>query len=270
MTRPEFDQAIFSQVRDDIPEKTEGENVIAREYKITRQTQDFFTLNKNRPFFSFTFFDAPHAYQYPEQDAKFSPTDEAINYLKLSNDSNTQSFLNRYKNAVYFDDRLTGQLIKNLKENDIFDNSIIILTGDHGQEANETKTNSWGHNSNFSKYQIQVPLLIHWPNKTPKTYTHLSSHADVIPTLMKRVFNCSNPVSDYSSGQSLFNTKERNFVLVNNWNNQAMVNKDVVRVFHKLRRPVNRQFDNYELLNDEVADSTLDIEILKTNSRFYR
>lgn len=269
LTSPEFDQALFSQVKQSIPAKTEGESVVARDYKITEQSKDFFKQNKNTPFFSFIFYDAPHAYQYPQQDAKFHPTDEAINYLKLSNDSNAESFLNRYKNAVHFNDRLTGELIKSLENNQILDNSIIILTGDHGQEANETKTNSWGHNSNFSKYQIQVPLMIYWPNKPAQTFNHLTSHADVVPSLMQDIFKCSNPFAEYSSGQSLFNKHERDFVLVNNWNNQALVNKDTIREFHKIRKPVNHMFENYKILNGESSYLSLDSQTLKANSQFY-
>jgi len=60
--------------------------------------------------------------------------------------------------------------------------TIIIMTGDHGQEANETHSNSWGHNSNFLRYQVQVPLLIYWPGMPPSQYNHLTSHVDVVPT----------------------------------------------------------------------------------------
>jgi hypothetical protein len=47
-----------------------------------------------------------------------------------------------------------------LDKYDIDDNTIVIITADHGQEFNENKLNFWGHNGNFTKYQTQVPLII--------------------------------------------------------------------------------------------------------------
>ncbi|MBT4196880.1 MAG: DUF3413 domain-containing protein [Gammaproteobacteria bacterium] len=270
LTSPEFDKAIFSAVQQHIPKKTAGKNVLEREYEITRLAKSFIQQNKDKPFFSFVFFDAPHAYVNPPEDEKFRPALKSLNYLKINNDSDPLPFLNRYKNAVHFTDRLTGELLETLEQQGIMDNTIIIMTGDHGQESNETKTNSWGHNSNFSKYQIQVPLVIYWPGKEPKVYSHLTSHVDVIPTLMQEIFSCSNPVQDYSNGQSLFDQSERSFVMVNNWNNQAIVNKDQVKIFPKIGSAEYRDYDSYKIQSANQFKNIPTAEVIESISRYYK
>jgi membrane-anchored protein YejM (alkaline phosphatase superfamily) len=39
----------------------------------------------------------------------------------------------------------------------------VIVTSDHGEEFNDTGKNYWGHNGNFSPYQVAVPLLVRGP-----------------------------------------------------------------------------------------------------------
>ncbi len=270
LTSPEFDRAVFSLVSHDIPAKTPGKNVLSREFEITRQTLSFIEQHNDQPFFGLVFFDAPHAYVFPEQDKKFEPSVESMNYLKLNNETDPLPIFNRYKNAVYFTDRLTGQLIQALENQGLMDNTIIILTGDHGQEANETRTNSWGHNSNFSKYQIQVPMIIHWPGKQPKTFSHMTSHVDVVPTLMQEVFACNNDISEYSNGQSLFNQNERDFVLVKNWNNQAIVTRDFIRIFPKVGPTELRDYDSYQTISEEKQNMAISTQVIKEISRFYQ
>ena len=270
LTSPEFDKTIFAAVREHIPQKTSGANVIEREYEITRQATSFMRNNKDRPFFGLVFFDAPHAYVYPEQDEKFKPVLESINYLKINNDTDPLPFLNRYKNAVHFTDRLTGTLVETLKQQGMLENTIIILTGDHGQEANETKTNSWGHNSNFSRYQIQVPLIIYWPGKQARLYSHLTSHVDIVPTLMQEVFACRNRVEDYSNGRSLFRQEPRDFVLVKSWSNQAVVNEQLINVYPKIGPAESRDFLSYRELPHGQSSGISMGPVIQEISRFYR
>ncbi len=270
LTSPEFDRTVFSSIRELIPEKTRGKDVISRELEITRQAKDFFQQNNSRPFFSLVFFDAPHAYVSPEKDNIFQPALKELNYLKLNNDSDPAPFLNRYRNAVHFNDRLTGELLQSLQQQGLMENTIIILTGDHGQEANETRTNSWGHNSNFSRYQVQTPLLVYWPGMPAKSYSQLTSHVDLVPTLLKSVFSCSNTVSDYSNGQSLFDTGERDFVLVKNWNSQAIVNKQQVQVFPKIGPSETYTFNDYQKLKQSEFALQNSTKLMQAISHFYQ
>ncbi len=271
LSSPEFDKALFSSVKQQIPAATPGKDVISREYEITRQAKTFIENNNEDPFFGFVFFDAPHAYVSPPEAQKFQPALESINYLSLNNDTDPKPFLNRYKNAVHFTDQLTGEILDALKEKGLLENTIIILTGDHGQEANETRSNSWGHNSNFSRYQIQVPLLLYWPGKPPQSYNHLSSHVDLVPTLMQEVFHCNNEVSDYSNGQSLFNTHARDFLLVKTWTDMAVVNNQYIQIYPKLGPSETRDYYSYQKTTSTPENlNSVGAKVIKSMSQFYQ
>ena len=114
--------------------------------------------------------------------------------------------MNRYKNSVHYIDSLIGQLFAELKERGLDQNTIIIVSGDHGQEINDTRHNFWGHNSNFAKYQTRVPLLVWWPGMKGGEKAYRTSHYDIVPALLTHALNCSNPPSDYSSGYDLFSS----------------------------------------------------------------
>ena len=270
LTSPEFDRAIFHDLRDLIPAKTPGDSVIEREMTITANARAFVEEKSNTPFFALVFFDAPHAYVYPAQDARFEPALESLNYLKLDNETDPTPFRNRYKNSIVFNDRLSAEIFDSLKTSGQLDNTIVVLTGDHGQEMNETLTNSWGHNSNFSRYQLQVPMVIHWPGKSAAEYDHLTSHVDLVPTLMQEMLNCQNAVEDYSNGRSLFDSSPRDFVLSKNWNDSAIIGPELTRVFTPYGTDV---FDTetYQKRETEVAlDSAQQLKVLESVSRFYQ
>lgn len=270
LSSPEFDKTVFAAVAEAIPEKTPGETVIEREYEILRQARAFLDRERQQPFFGLVFFDAPHAYVSPPEDQVFQPALKSINYLELDNDSDPLPFLNRYRNAVHFDDRLTGELLDTLEQQGLMDNTIIVLTGDHGQEANETKTNSWGHNSNFSRWQVQTPLLVYWPGKPPRRYDKPTSHVDVPPTLLRDLLGCRNPVSDYSNGLPLFDGEAHEFLLEKNWTDQGILFGDRVRLFPRYGLRQMRDFRDWKTLGEEPGDDRHDARAMRELSRFYR
>jgi len=269
ITSPEFDRTIFADIKNHIPEKTEGEKVVDRDIKIT---QDFINYLNNRKtnsaFMSLVFYDAAHAYAVPDDFEKpFKPSLEDINYLKLNNETDPRAFKNRYKNAVYFDDSLIADLFKTLNNKKLLDNTVVVVTGDHGQEFNETHQNFWGHNSNFSRYQVQVPLIIHWPHKRKKIFNHTTSHADVVPTLMTEMLHCDNNVEDYSNGQSLFNEQEKKFVVASSWSNYSVIQPEQTTVYQRLGI-IEHYNKNYQLLDKAISPKDVSLAVLEELSRF--
>lgn len=65
-----------------------------------------------------------------------------------------------YKLGLERVDRDIGFLIKYLKDNQLYDGSLIILTGDHGSGIN------WTKGSDYSLYdeRLRVPLIVKYPN----------------------------------------------------------------------------------------------------------
>ena len=223
---PPFAKVLFAKVPH-LRVGTEGKTVLERDSTITADFLSDLKQQKKekKPFFSFLFYDGPHGFEVPaDKNTRFTPAWEYADYTKLNNDLDPTPFFNLYRNTCYQDDILLGKVFDALQEEGLMDNTIVILTGDHSQEFNENKRNYWGHNSNFSIHQIGVPMICHFPAcKTPHKYTHLTTHYDFVPTLMKQYLGVKNELPDYTMGHLLTDTISRNWHIVGSNLNYAFI-----------------------------------------------
>ena len=132
---------------------------------------------KDGTIFAFMLYNSTHhSYYSPSEGLNpFQPAKQ-IEMSLLSNDTQPNAFVNQYHNAAFFIDQEIGKIKQQLQQLQLWDNSIVIITGDHGEEFNDQLQNYWGHGSNFSRYQMQVPLVMHWPGLPMQTITHRTSH----------------------------------------------------------------------------------------------
>ena len=103
-----------------------------------------------------------------------------------------------------------------------------MITSDHGEEFNDSKLNYWGHNGNFSKSQIKIPLVVYWPGMKPDTINYRTTAYDVSATLMKRVLNVQNPLEDFGVGKDLLEVSPREVFFAGGYNEDAIVAGDEV------------------------------------------
>ena len=87
-----------------------------------------------------------------------------------------------YYASVSYVDALLGDLFNHLKTLGIYDNSIIIIWGDHGWKLGEHK--SWCKQTNYD-IDIHVPLMIRYPNQHNKGKETLAivELVDIFPSL---------------------------------------------------------------------------------------
>jgi membrane-anchored protein YejM (alkaline phosphatase superfamily) len=143
-----------------------------------------------RPFFSFILLDAPHQkYSHPPGEAPFQPSAPDLNYLFMSASGEGPSpedrvaIKNRYLNAVLHADHVASGLLAKLEEMELAENTIVVITGDHGEEFWETGL--FGHTSSFSPPQVRVPLIMRGPGIPPGVETTPTSHLDLPSTLLE-------------------------------------------------------------------------------------
>lgn len=225
LTSPEFDRTVFAPVKN-LRTQSQGATPSARDQNITDEFRAFLGApgGANQPFFGFLFYDSPHGYDFPANyPLPFKPSWAQVNYLALDNASDPVPFANRYKNSVHYTDSLVGRVLDTLRAQNLLEKTIVVVTGDHGQEFNDNKLNYWGHNSNFSRYQTQVPLLIHWPGQSAQRFIHRTSHFDVAPTLLHDALGCTNPTHDYSSGRRLSEVDEQRLLILSSYEQFALV-----------------------------------------------
>jgi uncharacterized protein len=90
-----------------------------------------------------------------------------------------------------------------------------ILEGLHAKGlSNDTIIFITGSYAGILPDKIQVPLLLIWPGVRGKQVNMMTSHYDIVPTLMSEQWNCQGPISNYSDGESLFKAESRDWFLI--------------------------------------------------------
>lgn len=103
-----------------------------------------------------------------------------------------------YYASVSYVDAQFGKLVQHLKDIDIYDNTIIVVWGDHGWKLGEH--NSWSKQTNYH-IDTHVPMMIHVPgqkNQGSKTEA-LTELIDMYPSLLELA---GIEVPDYLQGTS--------------------------------------------------------------------
>ena len=144
---------------------------------------DFFdwlsSREQNRPFFAFlNYFDAHEPLLPPAPfNKQFGSTDTngdimfqttGVDFMNKASwsEANLANHRNSYDSSIaYLDDRL-GILYNKLTEQKILDNTIVIITSDHGESFGEHGI--FGHGNSLYFETLWVPLLIRFPSQVPR------------------------------------------------------------------------------------------------------
>jgi len=106
-----------------------------------------------------------------------------------------------YASNVEYMDRFIGNLIEALKAANAYDNTMIVLVADHGEEFYEHK--GWWHGTTLYDEETHVPFVVKLP-KNAKAGTRVKSAAqllDVAPTI---VAACGGAALRCFQGRDLF------------------------------------------------------------------
>ena len=229
---PEFRKTTFIGTPNQIYDRIPGKGAKVRDLQQPILFNSWLdSVGTDNPFFAYFLLDAPHEpYSYPDEFIKFEPSVNEINYMSLDKHVDMQPFFNHYKNAVYFSDHVIGQFLQIIEKRDLFKNSIVIITSDHGAEFYEH--GYWGHNSAFTKEQVMAPFILYLPGEKPKKIESLTSHLDIAPTLLELTGSSKNH-KDHSFGVSLLSdlTNARNYVVSSGWGESAIITDEATLVF---------------------------------------
>ena len=274
-TYPEFDKTIFSSLDpEDLQEFNEGHGW-ERDQKNTGDLISFI-IDKERegePFFAFMFFESAHAnYYFPDEDIIENDYIEDFNYLTVDIEKSMPQIKSRYTNATHHLDRQLARVYKVLEEKNLMENTIVVLTGDHGEEFMEN--GRWGHNSTFSQQQIRVPMIVHIPGMEKKKRTDRSSHIDMPATILNAL-GLNVPADQHSFGQDLFAPDYRHdYLVVSDWHGNTVITPEVKIIFSVKGAAYQASSTNLDdqpiNLADEKSDyQTALAEYLQEQNRFF-
>ena len=155
---------------------------ITEQFKYTtdefgRQAAEYIRQNKDRPFFMYLAFNAVHA---PHQAL---PSD-----IKKSQ--------GKRKNLIAVTialDRAVGTVLNELKQQGIFENTLVVFVNDNGGPKLDGKKNDDGNNGPLRGFKgstweggIRVPFVVQWPARIPqgKLFDQPVIALDIMPTAM--------------------------------------------------------------------------------------
>lgn len=107
--------------------------------------------------------------------------------LNISN-RDIEYIIAQYDDSIKYVDEYIGRFINELKGLGLYDNTIIILCADHGEELGERGTFDRFGNQNLYQEVIHVPFLIRYPGlpeqRKGKTIKSLVGLIDITPTIL--------------------------------------------------------------------------------------
>ncbi len=111
-----------------------------------------------------------------------------------------QAFIDQYDGAIASVDHDLGQMLEELKRRGVLDNTVLIITADHGEEFYDH--GGWGHGKSLYNTLVHIPLIVRYPALVPAgmVSTHVARHIDLLPTIAELA---GKPVQGAFEGHSL-------------------------------------------------------------------
>ncbi len=161
------------------------------------------------------FLDSTHFhYSWPEEQSPFKPYVRTVNYVSLTClKKNLKEIKNSYMNAVHYLDSLFGKFYQTLEEQKQFQDSIVVVTGDHGEEFFDHR--NIFHASDLSTSQTSVPLLFKFgDNEKRPSKERIVSHTDIFPSILDHIAK-----NDFDfDGDSIFQEERLPFAISGKYN----------------------------------------------------
>lgn len=185
-----------------------------------------FLQNKrsDKPFYLGVHFTAPHTpwdkeehpkriwdiYEGCEFDSvRYSPIhkDQVINSFIGDTEEKRKELIRGYFTAITAMDEAVGRIVAELKKQNLYENTVIIFTGDNGMNVGQHGV--WGKGNgtypqNFYEESVKVPLIISGGGIKNKTVDDMVSHVDLFPTILELCGVCGK--ADNLSGKSFAKT----------------------------------------------------------------
>jgi arylsulfatase A-like enzyme len=113
-----------------------------------------------------------------------------------------------YDGEIAYNDSKIGEIIIFLKKKDLYENTMIIITSDHGEHFGEY--GYWSHVASLYREVLHVPLIVKFPKGFDRVeeISEYTQSVDIFPTVLE-VANVTGKESYQNSGVSLVFHKDR-------------------------------------------------------------
>ncbi|MBK7820712.1 MAG: LTA synthase family protein [Tessaracoccus sp.] len=90
--------------------------------------------------------------------------------------------LNSYLNSIHYQDRFVGHVIEIFKELGLYEDTVFVITGDHGEGFGEHRV--YQHDNTIYEEGLRIPYLVHDPSHAGKLVPGPVSQLAVLPTVV--------------------------------------------------------------------------------------
>ncbi|GAB7021077.1 sulfatase [Halostagnicola bangensis] len=143
--------------------------------------------------------DGNRSYRYKYKSEKLWRKAAVSNPEEISNEEH-ELLLEGYKQEIEYTDRKIGELLDHLKEKGEFENTIVVVTSDHGEEFGEHSEYSHG-NLPFDEL-IHVPCIISGPDIENTINKNQIRLVDILPSILDYVGDTiSTDAKDFFEGK---------------------------------------------------------------------
>ena len=252
---PPFDKSVFVDFSESNRHLSNYDKGIDPDEDLNHQLKQFLYKKHTQPFFTFVLYTDVHNYCASQNFASLyqEPLAEcerwSISTKQVSN------YKLRYFNAVHHVDGLLHQVFDTLEKAKLVDNTIVVITADHGESFNDHQNNHLGHSNSFSATELHVPMIIHWPGKEAKTIEYFTSHYDLAPTFLKELGLYDDTSKTYMVGESLFvpHQDAKELMIVGSYFYMGAIKNDKYYIFLSNGEVKTYDMDEKPLLSDKIS-----------------
>ncbi|WP_167619692.1 arylsulfatase [Maribellus sediminis] len=176
----------------------------------TDEALRFIDANKEKPFFCYLAYNAPHTpLQVPEKYYKmYQDIDPSTGFenedrpFPSMSEKNKEDARKVYAMISNIDDNL-GKLLSRLDELQLSDNTVVIFMTDNGPQQPRYIAGMRGRKGSVYRGGVRVPFFMHYPGfAEPKHISATTAHIDILPTIAE-MCNIPLPQDRTIDGKSL-------------------------------------------------------------------
>lgn len=159
---------------DEVIELNPDRNYLTR--RITERSVNFIKDHKDENFLLYVAHPIPHGPLAASAEIKEEYTKVLASGIKASS--------NIYSTAIYEIDWSVGQILKELKNQGLDENTIVLFTSDNGATRKGNTKPLRGYKGQTLEGGMRVPTVMRWPKKIDagSKYNQLMTTMDVLPT----------------------------------------------------------------------------------------
>jgi uncharacterized protein (TIRG00374 family) len=210
-----------------------GGRVVVQEYyqdaaTVTAAARGWLTGHQGERFFFFLHYMDPH-------DPYMVHPYNGVGYARASNQNPdpalAATFSALYDGEVRYLDGYLGELVSFMRQAGLYEDTLIILTGDHGEEFQEH--GGWWHGQTLYEEQLRVPLIVKYPGgaRAGAQEEAYARSLDVAPTIVDAI---GLPLPDTWQGRSLWSATEPPAYLFAEEDFEGNIIRSVQQGSHKL------------------------------------